>query len=766
MKTMLRAALTVAACCVPWPSMADTGTLPTDKPYSRDLVSISLEQAKAAGLDTGVYQGSDQVRADPDGYANRFHETLASKKRYLDSEHTRWEIVPVPEAPPPACDQPQPTGFDAEGCRYVRSLFQDLARQDPQRAHEYRQRVRRGREVWFKGTFGNQDLYNIYFVKILNAMPDYTAWLDTRNRGQRFARFGLINDPDCTPGSEATYWLDDCPDPHATGVLGVRKYYADPAQGFDPRSSPYEEGEIAAQKRYVIGFACAVCHVAFDPSNPPKDPANPRWENLMGGIGNQYVLQGRMFSQGLPEGSYLRVLIDAQRPGTSDTSLEANDYIHNPGTINAIMNTHNRPVFEERMRHPLTGVTSMARTRHVLKGGEDSVGEHLALLRVYVNIGLCSLECWTPNFPKIGTVVFDTEQKPFRIAQCAKDCEDWNYADAKMDDLLSYLLSVGPTYLDKAVDVDGTHGSAYINAALVPRGREVFIEQCARCHSSRKIPELVDTRDPASMRALFKGHIFGGFHAWRRELPPAFVASPELAAYLDPVSGDLKQQVEGKQDWLGNDQLTPYHEIGVNVCRSIQTNHLAGHIWDEFSSLSYKQRTSPGSLPKVVNPMLPLVGGRNPFGMRNTVDGGRGYMRNVSLLSVWSSEPLLHNNALGPYARLPDGAPDYSVKGLVKSFEQAMRELLTSDDPQAKKHRQLVVSRVPEDIAVPTREDGNSFLELTLPAGSPVGYMGSVDPHAPVFTRCDDYADNRGHQFGIDLSDPDKTALIEFLKTL
>jgi hypothetical protein len=91
---------------------------------------------------------------------------------------------------------------------------------------------------------------------------------------------------------------------------------------------------------------------------------------------------------------------------------------------------------------------------------------------------------------------------------------------------------------------------------------------------------------------------------------------------------------------------------------------------------------------------------------------------------------------------------------------------LTSDDPQAEEHRRLVVSRIPEDVSVPTREDGNSFLKLTLPAGSPVGYMGSVDPHAPVFTRCDDYADNRGHQFGIDLSDPDKTALIEFLKTL
>ncbi|MGA7982953.1 MAG: hypothetical protein WCA32_22355, partial [Chromatiaceae bacterium] len=166
-KTMLLAALTAVACCSPWPGRAETGTLPSDKPYSRDLVSISLEQVKAADLNTGLYQGSDQVRADPDGYAKRFYDTLASKKRYLDPERTRWAIVPIPQAPPPPCDQPQPTGFDAEGCRYVRSLFQDLARQDPQRAQAYRERVRRGREVWFKGTFGNQDLYNIYFVRSL-----------------------------------------------------------------------------------------------------------------------------------------------------------------------------------------------------------------------------------------------------------------------------------------------------------------------------------------------------------------------------------------------------------------------------------------------------------------------------------------------------------------------------------------------------------------------------------------------------------------------
>ena len=44
---------------------------------------------------------------------------------------------------------------------------------------------------------------------------------------------------------------------------------------------------------------------------------------------------------------------------------------------------------EEMIKHPITGEVSKARTRHVVKGGEDSVGDKLSLLRVYLNIGLC-----------------------------------------------------------------------------------------------------------------------------------------------------------------------------------------------------------------------------------------------------------------------------------------------------------------------------------------------------------------------------------------
>jgi len=277
--------------------------------YTRDLNSLSLQQVVNAKLDTGFYHGSPQVLADPKGYADNFYATLASRKHYKDEEHQSWDIVPIPQAAPPPCDQPQPTLFDAESCRYVRALFTELAQSDSQQALRNREQVRRGRDVWFKGTFGNQDMYNHYLGSLFGGIPDYSSWLDTRNRDQRFKKFGLMNDPGCHAGSEATFWLDDCDDPHASGVLGVRKYYADATAGFDPRSSPYQDGEIATQKRFVIGFACAICHVSFDPTNPPKDPANPQWANLMGGIGNQYLQHGPLFVQNMAKGDFLRIVL-------------------------------------------------------------------------------------------------------------------------------------------------------------------------------------------------------------------------------------------------------------------------------------------------------------------------------------------------------------------------------------------------------------------------------------------------------------------------
>ena len=47
-------------------------------PFQRDLVSISLADVVAAGLDTGIYKGSPKVLANKKSYDAAFYDTLAS----------------------------------------------------------------------------------------------------------------------------------------------------------------------------------------------------------------------------------------------------------------------------------------------------------------------------------------------------------------------------------------------------------------------------------------------------------------------------------------------------------------------------------------------------------------------------------------------------------------------------------------------------------------------------------------------------------------
>ncbi|MGB1556425.1 MAG: hypothetical protein ACPHCJ_01450, partial [Oceanococcaceae bacterium] len=241
----------------------------SDAPFSRTLRPVTPEDLVERGRITGVYEGSAVYLDKKEAYDAAFYQTLASKKVWHEGtsvqSHERggpvtWDIVGIPQEPPPPCDQPQPTGFDAEGCRIANSLFGDIAETDPERAAALRETVRRGRDVWFKGTFGNQDLNEIHLARTIGQENmHYAEWMHTKHRPYRYSKWGLINDPDCEQGDESTFWLDRCADDKSTGVLGYRKYFKDPernAQGevvFDPRSAPYTEGEMQAQRRFAIG---------------------------------------------------------------------------------------------------------------------------------------------------------------------------------------------------------------------------------------------------------------------------------------------------------------------------------------------------------------------------------------------------------------------------------------------------------------------------------------------------------------------------------
>src|SRR5262249_15379185 len=288
-----------------------------------------------------------------------------------------------------------------------------------------------GREIWYKATAGNSRFHTYVFQQRTGILIDWFRVLRSDQRGDRFAAYGLINDPGCcTPGTEGckaksadeTYGFDWCPgddellkfvgkpgyrdpacdfrdappdpDPkvnpyivhHAkkdqrqsscdlafgtsTGALGYRKF-PNPRfdrerwlklngslgswEGFSKRmtedrnSSDFEMRRLAdgsIEPPFLIGTSCGSCHIAFDPLNPPADPARPEWRNIKGAIGNQYLRISELLGSGMPYNSIDYQMFSHARPGTSDTSAIPNDQISNAGTINAIINLHRRPTFE------------------------------------------------------------------------------------------------------------------------------------------------------------------------------------------------------------------------------------------------------------------------------------------------------------------------------------------------------------------------------------------------------------------------------------
>ncbi|MDQ3215176.1 MAG: cytochrome c, partial [Pseudomonadota bacterium] len=237
---------------------------------------------------------------------------------------------------------------------------------------------RAGREIWYKATAGNARFHTYVFQQRVNVLIDWYRVLNASERGDRFAAWGVINDPGCcVPGSkdcpaatlEQTYGFEWCPgddellkfvgragyrdpacdfkeapldpaDPHSkakdqrqsscdlafgtsTGGLGYRKFpnpRFDKArwlkvngslaswEGFrgaiskDPKSSDSAMNRLAdgsIEPPFLIGTTCGSCHISFDPLNPPKDPANPQWENLKGGLGNQYSRVSEILTSGM-----------------------------------------------------------------------------------------------------------------------------------------------------------------------------------------------------------------------------------------------------------------------------------------------------------------------------------------------------------------------------------------------------------------------------------------------------------------------------------
>lgn len=743
-----------------------------------------------------------------------------------------------------------------------------------------------GRNTWLVWTGGNDRLWDILtvssfgtldFLKTISSHPGLPA-----NRENRWSYLGVVNEPcfEKATGPDPTrygLWLDkrvvsaSCPpDPfenvakypgvrfgargktgdagsyygYASGIVGLR-YFPNPA--FDAKAAHewdpvryYNDPAYYARKNlvrpYRVGMSCAFCHVGPNPIDPPKNPEHPTWANLSSNVGAQFFWFDRIFDwKGTGDGAnYLYQLLHTYRPGALDTSLISSDNINNPRTMNALYLLgprleHAKRFGKERLacgglnNHqfndfvssgPLTQYFSppdTVFTPHVLKDGADSVGALGAFNRVYINIGTDSEE-WLEHF---NALVGGTPVSPIRIDVARQNSAYFKATEAQTPGTaLFFLKTTGAHHLR-----DAPGGAKYLtnDAATLTRGKIVFAETCARCHSS-KLPEPIAAMEPAGCA----GRDY--LTCWN-----AYFAYTATKEFKEKMRSIVLAKDFLTDNYLSSEFRVPNTLLHTNACSPLATNAIAGNIWDNFSSQSYKDLPSIGK----ITVYDPFTGEPGTYEMPA---GGRGYTRPPSLVSLWSTAPYLLNNSVGTF----DADP--SVEARMRRFQNGIEQMLW---PDKRDHDAVLGTKIPGVIDRTTQP---SFLHVDvgylpfvlrklhpkgitigpIPAGTPVDLLANLNlayegndlagrlAHdkkvlalllrlgpdlvglkttatddraraklrnlvAPLLalSKCPDFVVNRGHYFGTgfvepgqtgptpppSLSDDDKRALIEFLKT-
>ena len=507
----------------------------------------------------------------------------------------------------------------------------------------------------------------------------FGLWLD--GRGPNCPRDPFENEteyPGVKIGSRGMTFKDGSTLPvgsyfgYATGILGLRlfpnpdfdqaakekwdpeRYYTDP--------NYYNDPDLV--RPYRIGMACGFCHVGPSPIHPPADPAHPQWSDLNSTVGAQYLKMDRVLVYSADSKSFLYQLVHSYPPGTMDTSLVATDYINNPRTMNAIyllglrldeaqlwgMETlvggelNNKQNFELLPGSFSPPDTSW--TPRLLKDGSDLVGVLGMLNRSYINFGLYSEE-WTRHFnPFFGGKPIS----PMEIATAEKNSAYWRATEVGTPYMALFLVKAGRP--DRLADAPGGQKYLAAGAATLERGKKVFAETCARCHSSKLPEEAWGKLAPGGCSGPDYLTCFKRYWAYTQKEDfkakmRAIVAAPDFL----------------KDNFLSTDARIPVTLLRTNACSPLGTSATRGNIWDNFSSQTYKTLPSVGK----VTVQDPFTAERRQYQMP---DGGPGYTRVPSLVSIWSTAPFLLNNRLGPFS------DDVSVDGRMKVFNDSIEQLL------------------------------------------------------------------------------------------
>src|SRR5205085_4763742 len=144
---------------------------------------------------------------------------------------------------------------------------------------------------------------------------------------------------------------------------------------------------------------------------------------------------------------------------------------------------------------------------------------------------------------------------PVDVDTLQRTSATWNWSEERSPALAKYLIKVAQPLL-----LRNAPGGPDILKKTPPdqlnRGKIVFAENCARCHSSKQPPENVDPKSPAGTDWFVK----------------QLMDDPNFFS----------------QNFLADERRKPVNEIGTNSTRASATNAMGGHIWDNFSSQTYK----------------------------------------------------------------------------------------------------------------------------------------------------------------------------------
>lgn len=643
-------------------------------------------------------------------------------------------------------------------------------------------------------------------------------------RNQRFQTYGIVNQPGFMKPSHADEYglsLDVPREPgskydidkrldlatygRSSGVMGLR-LFKNPK--FDPKkwdaqrfwNDPNYYTNPKLERPYRVGMACSFCHIGPDPVNPAADPNEPDFANLSDYVGQHYMKVWEVFGHDMGPDNFVKQLLMTNPAGTLDTSFISTDYLNNPGTMNAVYNLPPPGRVAVAVAEKLSGGAmdlknleyapgkhDWVMTPHVLKEGADSVGLHGALSRVYLNIGEY-WEQWTRHFrPLVGI----KKQSPIRVKDMQRLSPAWNWSEQAAPDLASYLIKFAKGH--KLADAPG--GGRYLttDSAQLDRGKLVFAQNCARCHSSKR-PQGIAANSPEG-------------RAW-------FEQAVTKSDFLDG-------------NFLSSEERVPITEVGTNATRASATNGLAGHIWDNFTSATYKRLPAVGA----IDVWDPIAKADRKWTVPSP---GRGYYRPASLVSVWSSAPLLHNNSIGKHvhgisvdqrmeafndaigkllwpekrsgaAGNKDGADGQSTSLWLTTQESWLKVPESYIDSHALRHllrkhldtdpttgaKYFAFGPIPKGTPVNLLSNTNLELDGVHKAGDLAGLLldavkvmkdiqregltgeaatkrwlsSDVVKRLYGLNSCPDFIEDRGHYFGTDLPDADKNALIAFIKT-